>query len=525
MAAETARTTDVTAAARPSSDWPRTRWLAWWSTVAVVAVVFLLLAAASARYRLPVTDEAYLLLGIDRFLDGEVPIRDYQAYDPGRYWLLAPFRAVGGIAGTFLAGYALVLVTAIAVALTTRRMGPWWVSCGVLLPVLLTWCIPVYKPTDHMATHLLLAGTVLVCRRPTPRRWAAAGVLLGVVALLGRNFGLYGVLAFLGAVAVLHERGTARRSLKRLGLLTGGALLGWSPLWVRLVVDAELRDRYVRQLVAEVTGPTNIGVPVPWPWTDAGTADVLARLAFVVVPAALVVALVVGVRHRFDPAPWAPVALGAALVGLPVLHHAFARAVVFHLALAVGPAVAGALAVTTAYGRRTASPVLHRGALAACVTTFVVLSLTAVPNWPGADVAIGAVPVAPVEVEGEVRLLASRAVEYVQAVEELDELIAPDETFFVAPRDIGLYLYLDQRPPAHDTYFSLPRPDARRTAELIHDVASVDWYLLRPGPYAQNPTTDFTLSHPQVHASLLERCRRVDRVGPFEVHRCRDTTT
>jgi hypothetical protein len=490
----------------------------WWSATAAVAMLLLLAASFSARVGIPIHDEAYLLNGIDRVLSGMVPVRDFQSYDPGRYYLLAPIRYLGGDRAIWTAGTAIIIAAALPLLVRLRQLSmPALFGPLLALPLLVAWSVPRHKAADLAAALVLIAVVIRVIDRPHRRSFLVAGVVLGVVTLVGRNHGLYGGVALAGAVVSLHRTGGVKATFARLAAVSGGALIGWSPMLATITFDEPMRRRFIEGIVRIFMHGTNIPLPVPWPGPDALSPT---NWGFVVLPAVTIASLVCGWRHRRRDAPWPAVALSAGLIGLPYLHHMFSRADVTHMTQSSAGPLIGTFALLAALRERGTRPLLRIPVTAVVVVVVCWLTWAPLRVWPGFTALYTDEPVTWVEVHGEQRALSAASTRYVEHADQLAALVADDEVLFVAPRDIGVYLLLDRSPPSRTTYFT-HRTSQADQRELIAELADVDWVAIRPSAYGGNPLTQFSRSHPLVMAFLRSTCIEHEPLAGFEVHDCR----
>ena len=314
---------------------------------ALSAVAFL----ACARERVK-TDEGYLWYGALRTLDGEVPLRDFRSYEPGRYyWSALWMRALGpGVLALRAAQhgfYFLGLACGLAALRVSDVAWPAVIAAALLLAA---WAYPNHKLFEQaMAMAAVLAGTVLLAH-PGAGTILAAGALAGATSFFGLNYALYAGASLLGLTLLAAAKSGAIATSGVLAAYLAGAAAGALPL---LALGAlapglfgALHERRVRQVLER--GSTNLPRPVPWPWRP-GTRSRAARW-FIGIYFALLPAFGWSVVLWAVLAPWGAIEREAALVasgfvGATVLHHAFSRADFRHLAQCMPPVILGSIAL------------------------------------------------------------------------------------------------------------------------------------------------------------------------------------
>lgn len=313
--------------------------------------------AATWRYGLDLSDEGFYWYGAQRVLRGEVPLRDFMSYDVGRYYWAAAFMhlAGDGVLGARLSAAAYQFLGTFAglwVCLSVfcgRGVSRLVFAC-VVFAVLIVWSVPYYKAYDHATSMIIVAMVLAMLKVPTPRVWFAAGICLGLAAIMGRNHGVYGAVAVTLLVIVLFFRSIDRRAVLSLcAFFATGVVVGFSPTFVLMATADGFYAAFVHSLVKLFkTGETNIPLPVPWPWRSGwkweGPLWTALRMStgfgFVFLVAMPLVGLFALAYRRFDlNKERNRVLLAATACAIPYVHYAFARADLTHLALSIFPSL------------------------------------------------------------------------------------------------------------------------------------------------------------------------------------------
>ena len=354
---------------------------------AVVAALFLL----QGRLSVNLADEGFLWYGVERTAHGAVPMRDFYAYDPGRYYFAAAFMKLFGsgvvvlrVANAVFQVFGLWCGLRIAARAVRTRLG-----LALVAVLLVLWMYPrhkLYEPSLAMLAAWL--GTRLL-ERPTLGRHFTAGAFVGLAAFFGKNHALYAGCAFV-LLFVLRLLETRRRlALPDLGAFAAGGLAGGLPLLGMLAAVPGFAAAYVLVLrTFAAAGRTNLGLPFPWPWQVAlspgpwpeKTLLVAAGIGLLAMPFAYLPAFLRWLRaRRVELAPPAAL-LATSAVGVFYLHHAYARTDSFHLAQAIHPALlAVVLAAAEVPGRLARG--LVAGGLAALTLCGAVPEMPLVQRW------------------------------------------------------------------------------------------------------------------------------------------------
>jgi len=490
------------------------------------AALFALCAAAvlashllQAPYGFNIRDEGFLWYGVQRVLAGEVPMRDFDAYDPGRYyWSAAVMGLLGddGISSLRIA-ISLFQVAGLALALwlvVREERAPDVIFWALATATLLAWMVPRHKLFDVTLSIALVAALAALVRRPDARFHFVAGLAVGAAAVFGRNHGVYGVVGSLLAMGFIAMGGARPPGMARNVVLWAiGIAVGYAPMLLLALFVPGFFAAVVESVrfLFEVEA-TNLPLPVPWPWTVPfgrlgmlqGAREALVGLFFIaiVVFAAAAVAWVFTRRVRGAATP--PVLVACACMAVPYAHYAYSRADIGHLAHGIFPALIGVLALLAARPRAIRWPI---AALLCAATLAVTLPLQ--PGWrcrvigECVQMAVGKdrLTIDPVPAEA------------LSIMKQLHDRYAaqPGRTFYVAPLWTGAYAALSKRAPVWEVYPLFPRGPAFEDAE-IERLRRADPVLavIYDHPLDGREDLRFRNTHPRIERYVRETMRPVE---------------
>ena len=156
-------------------------------------------------------DEGALWYGFQSVLLGEVPIRDFMSYDPGRYYFSAGLANLFGNSGimSLRASVAvfqtLGLFVGLFLIIQSGRIKSKSDMIFILLAAitLVIWMFPRHKLFDISISIFLIGILTYLILNPVSKRYFLTGVCVGFIAFFGRNHGVYGAIGSLGVIAWL----------------------------------------------------------------------------------------------------------------------------------------------------------------------------------------------------------------------------------------------------------------------------------------------------------------------------------
>lgn len=320
---------------------------------AALVVLFYLLVGNVEIY---LDDEGFLWYGTLRTALGDVPLRDFQAYDPGRYyWGALWFKLFGdsGILSLRMSGAIFQFVGLTFGLLTLRRVFKNWLALMVSGIILVTWLFPLWKVFEPVVSLAAVYFAVRLIERPSVARHFAAGIMVGLGAFFGRNLGLYCFLAFFLLILFIRLKIDKALLLKKLAAFGVGVSVGYLPVLLMLAFVPGFFAVFIESIKGNASLKGIIfPLPVPWPWrtdySQMSTPESLqiffVGVLYLLMPVFYTVGALLLLSTKRDLQRKA-VLIACVLVGAFYLHYAFSRAQVYYLAWSIQPFLIGLLAL------------------------------------------------------------------------------------------------------------------------------------------------------------------------------------
>lgn len=464
-------------------------------------------------------DEGYLWYGTLKVLEGEVPIRDFRAYDPGRYYWCAIWML---LFGKNLLSVRIALSVAQILALSAGLAVIYIATRGAWLPTILTglamigWTYPLHKQIDILFSMTTPLMAVLLVDSPFASQYVLSGMYVGVCFLFGLNHGIY---AGGGLLALILVMGFGDQGLSLNDSLAGyitGLSLGVLPIFAMFIFVPRLFKVYWRQKISRVLrrGTANLSFPIPWLWKselfqlrqlDKG-GQFVVKCMFTFIPVLYVIAILPVISGDISvmTREWAMVAVACS--GLFYWHHAVSRADLSHLAQSIAPFI---MLLVIFFAEFT------YGWAATCVLIAVSLRYVYLAHASWVKHFFKACDLEKVNIGETALWLEPWQANYLGRVRSLVEAHSKQGDFvLLLPNLVAFYSMLQRKPAVYDLFCVYPATEAEET-QMIEELSTqeVGFALINNEPTDAREDLRFSHTHPGVWQYLNHEFQLLDEEG------------
>lgn len=478
-------------------------------------IVIFLVFAWQGNKRISLADEGFLWYGAQRVMLGEVPIRDFMAYDPGRYYWSAALMAMIGDNGIMSLRAAVAVFQALGlfvglllISQSAKGRGRdkllFLIACTATLMV---WMYPRHKLFDISLSIFLIGVLTYLIQNPVPRSYYITGICVGLVSVFGRNHGVYGVAGSFGTMLWLCiKRTTGPSFYKGFVLWVCGVISGFAPIIFMVLALPGFGPAFwesIRFLFEQKA--TNLPLPVPWPWTvnfkalspDDAIRGLLVGLFFIGILAFGALGILWAVIQRTKGRQISPTFVASVFLALPYAHFAFSRSDVPHLAQGIFPLIVGCLTIFSTKNATIKWPLT----IALCSASMWVI----IVFHPGWKCRVNG-QYKTIEISGDFLQVEPGMASNIALLRRLADRYAPDgRNFIVTPFWPGAYPLLQRRSPMWEIYALFPRPETFQRKEIERIRKSRPAFaLVLDRPLDRRDELRFKNTHPLIYRHILD---------------------
>jgi hypothetical protein len=509
---------------KPTTAWSRLAPQITTRTIIILSaliVAFVYLLTANTGFNL--ADEGYLWYGTIQTALGQVPIRDFQSYEPGRYyWGALWFKLLGndGILTLRISQAIFQFIGLTLGLLLLRRVFASWIPLTFAAIILVRWMFPTWKIYEPVILIAAIYVAVLLIEKNSVRRHLYAGIFVGLAAYFGRNHGLYCFVAYVLLTFYLSWTDHKRLLLQRLGALAAGIVLGYMPMLLMFGFVPDFFSRFIADLLFNLNTGTNLPLPVPWPWRhdyrSLGTREAVNRLTIGTLYLAVLAFYVFALARLFFKRKITvhPVLLACTFVGAIYLHYAFDRPEVLYLAWTIPPFILGLFALPTSFTGRVRKSVAIGVWVVLALFSITVLEM-AQENYftikPKSFVkskllgrdggeferAMNAQGLLRTNVRGDSLWVLKDTATLIQNLGPFErELSRTNDNVLITPYFPGLYAVLRKPSPLREIYFLFPQPlDEQQKMIIDLEQKHVNWAFVCDHYVDNRPELKFEVTH------------------------------
>lgn len=474
-----------------------------------------LLFAVEGNKGFNMRDEGFLWYGAQQVTQGGIPIRDFMAYDPGRYLWSAIFMKVFDNNGIMSLRFSVTIFQALglfaSLLIVTRSTNKQNIFFAILSgAILLAWMFPRHKLFDICLCIFAIYNLAFLIANPTTKNFILHGIAVGLIAFFGRNHGVYALTGSVGAIAWLHLTDFKHIKIKNLcadiSYLGGGVVIGSIPTIAMAATIPGFAVAFLESItfLYEIKA-TNLPLPVPWPWlidfSSPATLETIKGLAvgsfFIFILAYGIVTGIYIFYRKIIKAYVSPYIVASSLLALPYAHFAFSRADISHLAQGIFPVLIGSLVFLNC-----SSSKIKWGLVSLLLALSLLVMLGHHPSWqcltPNRCINI--------TISADELLVEKSTVDDVNFLRRIVKQYTPmGESFAVMPFWPGAYPLFEKKSPLWEIYALFPRPKAFELREITRlRNANIKLVIINDQDLDGRDELRFINTHPMTYQYVLD---------------------
>jgi hypothetical protein len=439
------------------------------------------------------------------------------AYDPGRYYWSAVImkllddNGIIALRSTAAIFQMLGLFVALLLIRSIKKQQN-FLFLFVSAIILVVWMFPRHKVFDISLSVFLIGSLTYLIENPTKKRYFFLGLCVGLIAVFGRNHGIYGSIGSFGVFAWLNIRKVQWQKLCKISASwICGVIVGYTPILLMLWLKPNFAQAFLDSILFLFdVKSTNLPLQVPWPWRiDSALLSqseivrrILEGLFFIALPVfgILSVFLVSWKKFREEHIPSALVA--ASFLILPYAHFAYSRADISHLAQGIFPLLIYILISLATQPAFVKWPLIF----ILCGASIWVMH-TVHPGWQ----CYNSKQWVTVEISGNTLMVDQGTANDINLLRQLtDQYVSNGESFLVTPFWPGAYALFEKKSPVWEIYALFPRQHAFQQAELkrIKEAKPAFVFIFNMPLDGQNNLL-FQNTHPLIYRYVLDNFERL----------------
>jgi hypothetical protein len=473
------------------------------SLLSIATLLVGLFYVPSIKTGLNLADEGYLWYGTLQVLAGKIPIRDFRAYDPGRYyWSAIWLRLLGSNLLSLRIGLVIAQILSLSAGLAVIYLitDAWW-PVIIMGFAMMSWMYPRHKQIDILFAMLTPLIALLLVDNPVASQYFCSGLYVAIALFFGLNHGVYAAGALLLLILILGANGAVPGLIQSGSLYALGLVVGMLPIIALFIFIPRLFTVYWQQKVSKILkrGTTNLPLKIPWLWQSGllqfrqldKTGQWLVKALFTIIPITYLIIILpvifgysLAVNHQ-----WEMVAI--ACCGLCYWHHAMSRADLSHLAQAIAPFIMLLVILCAEY---------WLGWIAIVALILCTLKTIYLPSTGGAQSLLNNTGLIRFDVGGINLWLTPWQGNYLTRLRSLIERYSrPGDAVLLLPNLVTLYPLMQRQTVVYDLFCLYPATDLEQ-ANMISElsVQAVGFALINNNPVDARDDLRFSQTHPSV---------------------------